>query len=104
MQTVWHGLGEQEMPKYMKQQKRYRQKYLKYLYMGAAAINVVLNLLFIPPWGASGAAAASLLTQIATTVLLPAVIRPLRANTKLMLDAVLLRGVLPKKQGLKSKE
>ena len=81
-----------------------RQKYLKYLYMGAAAINVVLNLLFIPPWGASGAAAASLLTQIATTVLLPAVIRPLRANTKLMLDAVLLRGVLPKKQGLKSKE
>ena len=81
-----------------------RQKYLKYLYMGAATINVVLNLLFIPPWGASGAAAASLLTQIATTVLLPAVIRPLRANTKLMLDAVLLRGVLPKKQGLKSKE
>ena len=81
-----------------------RQKYLKYLYMGAAAINVVLNLLFIPPWGASGADAASLLTQIATTVWLPAVIRPLRANTKLMLDAVLLRGVLPKKQGLKSKE
>ena len=81
-----------------------RQKYLKYLYMGAAAINVVLNLLFIPPWGASGAAAASLITQIATIVLLPAVIRPLRANTKLMLDAVLLRGVLPKKQGLKSKE
>lgn len=81
-----------------------RQKYLKYLYMGAAAINVVLNLLFIPPWGASGAAAASLLTQIATIVLMPAVIRPLRANTKLMLDAVLLRGVLPKKQGLKSKE
>ena len=81
-----------------------RQKYLKYLYMGAAAINVVLNLLFIPPWGASGAAAASLITQIATIVLMPAVIRPLRANTKLMLDAVLLRGVLPKKQGLKSKE
>ena len=81
-----------------------RQKYLKYLYMGAAAINVVLNLLFIPPWGASGAAAASLITQIATIVLMPAVIRPLRPNTKLMLDAVLLRGVLPKKQGLKSKE
>ena len=81
-----------------------RQKYLKYLYMGAAAINVVLNMIFIPQWGAYGAAAASLLTQIATTVLLPAVIRPLRANTKLMLDAVLLRGVLPKKQGLKSKE
>lgn len=72
-----------------------RQKYLKYLYFGAAVMNVILNLLLIPMWGASGAAAASLLTQISTTVLLPALIRPLRPNAKLMLDAVLLRGVLP---------
>lgn len=72
-----------------------RQKYLKYLYFGAAVMNVILNLLLIPVWGASGAAAASLLTQISTTVLLPALIRPLRPNAKLMLDAVLLRGVLP---------
>ena len=74
-----------------------RQKYLKYLYFSAAVLNVLLNLLLIPPFGASGAAAASLITQIATIVLLPALIRPLRPNSKLMLDAILLRGVFPKK-------
>lgn len=74
-----------------------RQKYLKYLYVGAAVLNVALNLMLIPRWGASGAAAASLITQVATTTVLPALIKPLRPNCKLMLDAVLLRGVLPEK-------
>lgn len=74
-----------------------RQKYLKYLYIGAAVLNVLLNLVLIPPLGAEGAAAASLVTQIATTLLLPALIKPLRRNVRLMLDAVLLRGVLPPK-------
>lgn len=74
-----------------------KQKYLKYLYVGAAVLNVALNLALIPAFGASGAAAASLITQISTTTALPALIRPLRPNTKLMLDAVLLRGVLPAK-------
>lgn len=81
-----------------------RQKYLKYLYISAAALNVVLNFALIPSWGASGAAAASLITQASTTILLPALIRPLRPNTKLMLDAVLLRGVLPEKQRNHTKE
>ena len=75
-----------------------RQKYLKYLYVSAAVLNVLLNLVLIPRSGASGAAAASLITQIATTVVLPALIRPLRPNCRLMLDAVLLRGVLPEKR------
>lgn len=75
-----------------------RQKYLKYLYISAAIINVVLNILFIPPWGAAGAATASLITQMSTTLLLPALIQPLRPNAKLMMDAVLLRNVLPRKQ------
>ena len=66
--------------------------------------SVVLNLALIPSWGASGAAAASLITQASTTILLPALIRPLRPNTKLMLDAVLLRGVLPEKQRNHTKE
>lgn len=79
-----------------------RQKYLKYIYIGAAALNVVLNLALIPLWGASGAAAASLLTQIAT-ILLPALIPQLRPNARLMLDAMLLRGVLPEKSKENSK-
>lgn len=80
------------------------QRYLKYLYISAAIINVVLNAIFIPSWGASGAAAASLITQIATIVLLPAVIRPLRPNAKLMLDAICFRDVLPPKQRSDTKE
>ena len=70
-----------------------KQKYLKYLYIAAAVINVGLNLLLIPLWGPSGAAAASLVTQIFTTVCLPAMIPPLRPNAKLMVDAMLLRGL-----------
>ena len=53
---------------------------------------------------ASVADAASLITQASTTIQLPALIRPLRPNTKLMLDAVLLRGVLPEKQRNHTKE
>lgn len=68
-----------------------RQRYLKYLYFCAALINVLLNAILIPGYGAAGAAAASLLTQISTTFVLPLLIRPLRDNARLMLDAVCLR-------------
>lgn len=68
-----------------------RQKYLKHLYISAALINVVLNVILIPRFGASGAAAASLITQMSTTVILPALIPQLRPNAKLMLEAVLLK-------------
>lgn len=71
----------------------HKQKYLKYLYVGAAVLNIVLNLLLIPRWGTVGAAWASLCTQIFTAVILPALILPLRPNVRLMLDSVLLRDV-----------
>ena len=74
------------------------QKYLKYLYMASAGINVLLNFLLIPVFGTTGAAAASLITQVVTTILLPACIKPLRPNVKLMLEAVLLKDLLPKKK------
>ena len=74
-----------------------RQKYLKYLYIGAAAMNIGLNVMLIPRFGASGAATASLITQMSTTLLFPALIRPLRPNAKLMLEAVLLKGVFQRK-------
>ncbi len=70
-----------------------KQKYLNYLYFSAAVMNVLMNMLLIPIWGASGAAAASLITQISTTTILPAAIRPLRQNVKLMIDAAFLRDV-----------
>ncbi len=70
-----------------------KQKYLVYIYLSAAILNVLLNLLFIPLWGTSGAAFASLITQIATSILLPCFIKPLRENAKLMFEAILLKGI-----------
>lgn len=69
------------------------QKYLKYLYIGAAITNVVLNFILIPLMGTSGAALASLLTQISTIIIFPAMIKELRPNTKLMLQAFALKGI-----------
>lgn len=70
-----------------------KQKYLKYLYVGAAVINIVLNFAFIPIWGASGAAVASLMTQVFTSLILPLMIKDLRPNAKLMLEAICLKGI-----------
>ncbi len=70
-----------------------KQNYLKYLYVGAAITNVLLNVIMIPLWGASGAALASLLTQISTILLFPALIKDLKPNVKLMIDAILLKDV-----------
>lgn len=76
-----------------------KQKHLKYLYAPAALVNVALNLALIPGLGPSGAALASLVAQMSITVLLPFLIKPLRPNARLMLDAVPLRGVLPGRRG-----
>ena len=68
-----------------------KQKYLKYMYLSAAIINIVLNYILIPVWGASGAAFASLITQIMTCILLPALIKNMRPNAKLIVEAFLLK-------------
>ena len=70
-----------------------KQRYLKYMYCGAALTNIVLNLFFIPVWGASGAALASLVTQIFTSIILPCLWKDMRPNVKLMLDAFVLKGI-----------
>ncbi len=69
------------------------QKYLKYIYSIAIVANVILNFIFIPIWGAAGAAAASLLTQILTGMVLPCFIKQMRPNAKLMAEAFLLRKI-----------
>lgn len=71
------------------------QKFLKYIYVGAAATNVLLNTMLIPVWGASGAALASLLTQISTVFIFPFMIKEMRPNVKLMIEAILLKGLFP---------
>lgn len=70
-----------------------KQKYLKYLYLSAAIANVGLNVLFIPMWGATGAAVASLSAQIITTFVVPFFMKDLRENSVMMLQAVFLKGI-----------
>lgn len=70
-----------------------KQKYLKYMYLSAVFINIILNYFMIPLWGASGAAAASLITQICTSIVLPCFIKDMRPNVKLMLQAFLLKNI-----------
>lgn len=70
-----------------------RQKYLIWVYASAAVANVLLNLLLIPRFGATGAAFASLMAQVVTTMIAPFFIKRLRENAKLMAEAILLRDV-----------
>ena len=70
-----------------------KQHYLIYLYIGSAVTNVLLNAALIPVWGASGAAAASLVTQVSTILVFPALIKDLRPNVRLMIEAVMLKEI-----------
>lgn len=70
-----------------------RQKYLVIIYAVSAVANVALNFLMIPGYGASGAAFASLITQILTILVVPFFVKGLRENAKLMVEAILLKGV-----------
>lgn len=70
-----------------------KQKHLKHMYIFAVIINVGLNIIFIPIGGAAGAALASLITQIFTSIILPFFVKDLRPNAKLMLEAIILKDV-----------
>ena len=69
------------------------QKYITPIYAGAAITNVIINYLLIPIWGATGAAVASLITQISTVFFFPLLIKPMRKNTKLLAEALILKGI-----------
>lgn len=76
-----------------------KQKYLIYTYMAAAISNILLNLILIPLWGATGAALASLIAQVITVIVAPLFIKDLRENTILIIDAIRLKGL---KEALKN--
>lgn len=68
-----------------------KQKYLWVINLSGALLNIVLNAIMIPFWGAVGAAIASLITQFFANFLLGFIIKPLRVNNRLM-----LKGLNPK--------
>jgi len=77
-----------------------KQRYLKYMYFSAAVINIILNYVFIPRIGVAGAALASLITQIFTSMILPCCFVEMRPNVKLMLEAILLKNLFGKKENI----
>ena len=74
-----------------------KQKYLKYIYLGSVFLNVTLNGILISYIGASGAAVASLATQISTIFVFPMFFKELRPNVKLIAESVILKDILPTK-------
>lgn len=68
-----------------------KQKYLKYMYICAVFMNILLNSILIPIIGAVGAALASLITQMFTSIILPCFFKGMRPNAKLMLEAIIFR-------------
>ena len=56
--------------------------------LGGALANILLNALFIPLWGACGAAFASVLTQIFTNFILGFLMPSVRPNNRLMLKGM----------------
>ena len=77
------------------------QKHLVKVYVCAAIGNVILNFLMIPAWGASGAALASLFSQILTGFVIPFFIKDLRENAVLMLEAITLKDIFKKERNRK---
>lgn len=70
-----------------------RAKYVKY-YLGIGAVlNIILNYLLIPKYGPGGAAAATLITQIFTAVVAPALFKETREYTKNVIGAFFLQGI-----------
>lgn len=68
-----------------------KQKCLKYLYLGSACLNVVLNSMLIPVLGVNGAAIASLVTQISTIFVFPLLIKDMRVNSIMILKSLTLK-------------
>ena len=65
-----------------------KQKYLWFLNLSGALMNVALNLLLIPAWGMEGAAVASVITQIFTNFILGFIFKPIRQNNRLLLRSL----------------
>lgn len=70
-----------------------KQRLLCLMNFMGAVLNIVLNRMLIPVWGASGAAFASLLTQIFTNFLLDWILPVMRPNHRILMRAIRLHGL-----------
>ncbi len=68
-----------------------KQKYIVAINACGAIFNILLNIPLIRFLGISGAAIASLLTQIFTNVIVGFILKPIRPNNKIMIESLLLK-------------
>ncbi len=67
------------------------EKYIKYFIALGAVINVVLNTLLIPQWGAVGAAVATLVTEVISSFIVTGIFSNTRPYFKIIVDGFLFR-------------
>ncbi len=65
-----------------------KQHYLWKINLSGALANVILNAFLIPKMGINGAAIASLITQIFTNVIVGYIIKDIRPNNRIMVEAL----------------
>ena len=68
-----------------------KNKYVKYYLAIGAVANIVMNYMLIPIYGINGAAFATLVTQIITSVIAPLFFKETRIHTRLVCEAILFK-------------
>jgi PST family polysaccharide transporter len=69
------------------------EKYVKYFVGLGAVINVILNCILIPIMGANGAAIATLITEVVSSLLVSMVYKKTKTLTSIIWDAFCFRGI-----------
>ncbi|RGS75187.1 flippase [Coprococcus sp. AF21-14LB] len=75
-----------------------KNKYVKYYLSIGAGINLVLNYTMIPYMGIEGAAMATLVTQITTSLFAPLLFKETRIHTKIVLEAFCFKWYFEKRK------
>lgn len=70
-----------------------KSRYVKWFIGIGAFLNVVFNYILIPIWGASGAAVATLVTELLSSFLIVGLVKETRPLFRIMVDAFLLKGI-----------
>ncbi len=65
-----------------------KQKYLPLINLSGVAVNILINAVLIPKFGACGAAFASFITQVFANFILGFVFKPIKENNRLLLKGI----------------
>ena len=68
-----------------------KNKYVKHYLLVGTIVNLILNAVLIPIYSINGAAFATLVTQVVTSLIAPLLFKETRIHTKLVLDSFILK-------------